>query len=69
MREPRQVEVLAFTVNEFCDAHAIGRTRFYREVRAGRLRTLKAGRRTLVSREDAEIWRRGSAPVATDKAA
>lgn len=48
----------ALTVRRFCELHAIGRTTFYEEVKAGRLRTRKVGARTLVLSEDAEDWRR-----------
>jgi len=46
----------AFTVNEFCVRFGICRSLFYAEVRAGRLKTRKAGRRTLVLRRDADAW-------------
>lgn len=39
---------IAGTVSEFCSAMGIGRTLFYEEVRRGRIKILKAGRRTLV---------------------
>jgi excisionase family DNA binding protein len=38
----------AFTVREACQALTIGRSKFYEEVDAGRIRTIKCGRRTLV---------------------
>ena len=46
----------AFTVNEFCVRFGICRSLFYAEVRAGRLKTRKAGRRTLVLTRDADSW-------------
>ena len=36
------------TVAGFCAATTLGRTKFYTEVAASRIRILKAGRRTLV---------------------
>jgi excisionase family DNA binding protein len=48
----------ADTVDEFCDALRIGRTLFYGEVAAGRIRPVKAGRRTLVPRSEREAWLR-----------
>jgi excisionase family DNA binding protein len=48
----------ADTVNEFCDALRIGRTLFYGEVKAKRIKILKAGRRTLVPRSEREAWLR-----------
>jgi excisionase family DNA binding protein len=50
---------LALSVADFCAAFSIGRSTFYEEVKAGRLRVLKAGRRTLVASAEAERWLRG----------
>ena len=46
------------TVNDVCASHGIGRTTFYAEVAAGRLRAVKLGSKTAVLSEDAEAWRR-----------
>ena len=46
----------AFTVNEFCVRFGICRSLFYAEVRAGKLKTRKGGRRTLVLIRDADAW-------------
>jgi len=43
-------------VDEFCEAHAIGRTLFYSEVKRGELKTIKVGTRTLIAVEDALAW-------------
>jgi hypothetical protein len=43
-------------VSEFCHCYAISRTALYREIWAGRLRILKRGRRTLITKKDAAIW-------------
>ncbi len=48
----------ASTVTQFCADHGIGRTKFYDEINAGRLRAVSSGGRTLVLDEDAEAWRR-----------
>ena len=50
------IEKHAFTVAEFCAAYGIGRTKFYAEIQAGRLKIRKAGKRTIVAREDADAW-------------
>ncbi len=48
-----------YSVAEFCREHGISRGLFYRLLREGRgPRVIKAGRRTLISREAAEEWRR-----------
>ena len=39
------VRKLAFSIPEFCAAVGIGRSRAYEEIKAGRLRILKCGRR------------------------
>lgn len=52
----RDDQPTAFSVRKFCQMHAIGRTTFYEEVKYGRLRVRKLGKRTLVLREEAERW-------------
>lgn len=48
-----------FSVAEFCREHGISRGLFYSLLREGRgPRVIKAGRRTLISREAAADWRR-----------
>jgi hypothetical protein len=37
----------AFSISEFCSICSIGRTTCYAEIKAGRLETVKVGRRTL----------------------
>ncbi len=47
-----------YDVNSFCKAHKIGRTTFYELIKQGRgPRLSKIGRRTLISAEDAAVWR------------
>ncbi len=46
----------ALTVNAFCAAYGIGRTRTYEEIASGRLRARKVGNRTLILRSDAQAW-------------
>ena len=57
-----------YTVREFCDTFGIGRTTFYAEVKAGRLRIVKIGTASRVTRADADAWV-ASLPSATDAAA
>jgi excisionase family DNA binding protein len=47
---------LAYSIAELPDLVALGRSHIYEEIRAGRLRTVKAGRRTLVLAEDLRAW-------------
>ena len=46
----------AMTVKEFCQKYGIGRTKFYEEINAGRLRAVKCGNRTLVLNRDSKAW-------------
>jgi hypothetical protein len=46
----------AMSVREFCGRYQIGRTTAYFEINAGRLRAVKAKRRTLISLEAAREW-------------
>ena len=46
----------AFTVDSFCRKYGIGRTSFYEEVTAGRLKAKKYGTRTIIERAEAQRW-------------
>jgi excisionase family DNA binding protein len=46
----------AFSISEFCLRYGVGRTNAYQEIAAGRLRAVKAGRRTLITHDSAEAW-------------
>ncbi len=43
-------------VDDFCNAHGIGRTFFYDEVKRGELKPIKIGKRTLVPASEAKAW-------------
>jgi excisionase family DNA binding protein len=50
---------MMFSVSEFCHAHGISRGTFYKLLSENRgPRAVKIGRRTLISSEAAEEWRR-----------
>lgn len=49
-------EIAAYTLPEFLRAFGIGRTKFYEEVHAGRLKARKNGTRTIVLAADARAW-------------
>jgi hypothetical protein len=56
---PPTYELAAFSVFGFCVAHGLSRSLFYRLLRSGAgPRIMKCGRRTLVSVEAAQTWRR-----------
>lgn len=48
----------ARTVKEFCADYGVGRTLTHAEIKAGRLRAVKAGDRTLILHENSEAWAR-----------
>jgi excisionase family DNA binding protein len=48
--------VRALSVREFCERYGVGRSTVYAQFKAGRLRAIKVGRRTLINVADAEGW-------------
>lgn len=56
MSDHANVNRVAETVNEFCSAVGIGRTLFYKEVQRGRIKILKAGRKTLVPMTERQAY-------------
>jgi excisionase family DNA binding protein len=46
----------AYSIAELPALVSLGRSHIYEEIRAGKLRTVKAGRRTLVLAEDLRAW-------------
>lgn len=48
---------LLYSKREFCAAHSISRSTFHRLVAAGRLKTIKIGRKTLIAAEAAAEFR------------
>ena len=47
---------LAYSIAELPELISLGRSQIYEEIRAGRLRTVKSGHRTLVLAEDLRSW-------------
>jgi hypothetical protein len=56
--QPEAHELGAMSVKEFCKKYRIGTTKFYEEVKVGRLRAVKCGSRTLVLNRDSMAWER-----------
>jgi excisionase family DNA binding protein len=46
----------AFTLKDFCGGYRVCREKAYQEIRAGRLRAVKVGRKTLILHADADAW-------------
>jgi hypothetical protein len=47
-----------YSVDRFSDRHDISRSQTYVEINSGRLIASKVGNRTIITRENAERWRR-----------
>jgi excisionase family DNA binding protein len=54
----RRARQRALSIQEFSQVYGPGRTKVYEELKSGRLRGRKVGRRTIVSEDDAEDWLR-----------
>ena len=48
----------ARTVKQFCADYGVGKTLTYAEIKAGRLRAVKVGFKTLILAQDSEAWAR-----------
>ena len=46
----------AMSIAEFCERYGPGRTKAYEELKSGRLRGRKIGKRTIITEDDAEDW-------------
>jgi hypothetical protein len=46
----------AFAVREFCARYGICRQTFYDELKRGRIKAKKLGKKTVILRADAEAW-------------
>jgi excisionase family DNA binding protein len=46
------------SIAEFCERYGPGRTKVYEELKSGRLRGRKIGKRTIITEDDAEKWLR-----------
>ena len=44
------------SIAAFCERYGPGRTKAYEEIRSGRLRARKMGKRTIITEDDAEDW-------------
>ena len=44
------------SIAEYCERYGLGRTRAYEEIKSGRLRARKCGKRTIIAEQDAEDW-------------
>jgi hypothetical protein len=58
----------AMSLAEFCQRYDIGRTKAYEEIKLGRLRVRKCGKRSLITEDDAEDWLRCLPLLSTEDA-
>jgi excisionase family DNA binding protein len=54
-----ELRKLAYSIAELCEMAGVGRSFLYEEVKAGHLVVTKAGRRSIVLRDDAVAWLSG----------
>lgn len=52
----RHAQPRAMSVDQFCQSYGPGRTKAYEELKSGRLRGRKFGKRTIIAADDAEEW-------------
>jgi hypothetical protein len=53
----------------FCERYGLGRTKAYEELKSGRLRGRKIGKRTIITEDDAEEWLRHLPTVGSESTA
>jgi len=56
------------SIKEFCDQYCVGATRLYEEVKYGRIRLRKLGRKSLITRDEAERWLKNLPTSGADRA-
>jgi hypothetical protein len=58
VEQQRRARQRAMSLSQFCERYGPGRTKAYEELRSGRLRGRKIGKRTVITEDDAEEWLR-----------
>ena len=56
MDAPNLSTRVTLTINEVCAVSGVGRTTVYAELKAGRLKSVKCGRRTLIPVDALRAW-------------
>jgi hypothetical protein len=65
IEQQRRARQRAMSLAQFCERYGLGRTKAYEELKRGRLRGRKIGRRTIITEDDAEDWLRHLPAMAT----
>jgi len=47
---------IAWQLNPACERAGVGRTKMYEEIKAGAIKTIKVGRRTLIPESELQAW-------------
>lgn len=55
-KEVQLEQPLSSTISDFCDRHQISLSAGHREIRSGRLQTMKIGRSVRITLEDEKVW-------------
>jgi excisionase family DNA binding protein len=50
------MEKIGYSIPEAVQASSVGRSSIYEEIRAGNLRAIKIGRRTVILADDLKAW-------------
>ena len=58
IEQQRRARQRAMSIAEFCERYGPGKTKTYEELKCGRLRGRKIGKRTIITEDDAEDWLR-----------
>lgn len=53
---PQTALRICYSIQEFAEMTGLGRTRTFEEIKIGRLRAFKSGRRTLISYQELNRW-------------
>lgn len=67
MSQSIHLSKLAYSIEDFCELVGIGRSGAFREIREGRLRAVKIGRRVLVPAAELKTWLERLAEISASK--
>jgi hypothetical protein len=56
MTSAQMVQKITYSIPEFCEATSICRTQVFAEIKTGRLRAVKCGRRTIITAAALAAW-------------